>query len=415
MTMEKPIYPGATLGLIGIDFNGSALISACKQAGYNVGVYVDRPMPSVTHQADFTIVANYREKAKLHEFGENVDAVIYATTQVDAIVLKYLAKFTSVPQGVNALEIVQDRLMERAFLDQINVNVAPYVTVISLDDVYQSIDSIGYPALLKPIQRGLGERSMRINRQTDISRAADFIDAGTYLLESWIDHTNEYTMVASTDGEKVITYPLAELVLDDQRKLIEVKTPADVDDDMLKEMKRIMHSVASALEYRGVFSVNFYVTDTGNLYVKGLQPGLSAIGNVFDKTANVSQYDQLLRTVVGMPMHQINHLQPALMMVVRKAQEEAIHRQWLLKDNWQYRFMMDVKNKPTALLGFVWITGMDSVKALQNQADDTEVWSKELPTENGGETLTGDPRIDVPEDDKTDETEDNTSSDDDQQ
>lgn len=45
--------------------------------------------------------------------------------------------------------------MERAFLDQININIAPYVTVVSLDDVYQSIDSIGYPALLKPIQREL--------------------------------------------------------------------------------------------------------------------------------------------------------------------------------------------------------------------------------------------------------------------
>ncbi|MCQ5137478.1 hypothetical protein NE628_14820, partial [Coprococcus eutactus] len=71
------------------------------------------------------------------------------------------------------MEIVQDRLMERAFLDQINVNVAPYVTVNSLDDVYQSIDSIGYPAILKPIQRGIGEQSMRIVKQSDITRAAD--------------------------------------------------------------------------------------------------------------------------------------------------------------------------------------------------------------------------------------------------
>ena len=43
------------------------------------------------------------------------------------------------------LEIVQDRLMERAFLDQVNINIAPYVTVVSLDDVYQSIDLSGYP------------------------------------------------------------------------------------------------------------------------------------------------------------------------------------------------------------------------------------------------------------------------------
>ena len=58
--------------------------------------------------------------------------------------------------------------MERAFLDEINVNVSPYVTVISLDDVYQSIDSIGYPAVLKPIRPGVGrtEPARSITNQT---------------------------------------------------------------------------------------------------------------------------------------------------------------------------------------------------------------------------------------------------------
>ena len=86
--------------------------------------------------------------------------------------IRFLGQYAAIPQGINGLEIVQDRLMERAFLDQININIAPYVTVIGLDDVYQSIDSIGYPALLKPIQRGIGEQSMMIKRQSDITRAA---------------------------------------------------------------------------------------------------------------------------------------------------------------------------------------------------------------------------------------------------
>ena len=369
------IYPGSTLGIIGINRNGAALIAAAKKAGFNVGVYVDRSQPSVTKMADFTIVGAMNDRAKLTQFGEACDAIIYQTPNVDSRVLHFLSQYAVIPQGINALEIVQDRLMERAFLDQVNINIAPYVTVVSLDDVYQSIDSIGYPALLKPIQRGIGENSMLIERQSDITRAADFIDTGTYLLESWIEHTNEYTMTAATDGKDTEIFPLAQLHCNDKRQLISVATPANIHDDMLKEMQRIVKSVAASLEYRGVFSVNFYVTSTGTLYVKNIEPGLTSIANIYDVTANVDQYEEQLRSAVGMPLHVITPLQIGLLMVVRNYQSRAIQRQWLLKNNWQFRFFNDVGDDDQAILGFVWVTGGDNLAALKNQVDDTEVWN----------------------------------------
>lgn len=369
------IYPGSTLGIIGINRNGAALIAAAKKAGFNVGVYVDRSQPSVTKMADFTIVGAMNDRAKLTQFGEACDAIIYQTPNVDSRVLHFLSQYAVIPQGINALEIVQDRLMERAFLDQVNINITPYVTVVSLDDVYQSIDSIGYPALLKPIQRGIGENSMLIERQSDITRAADFIDTGTYLLESWIEHTNEYTMTAATDGKDTEIFPLAQLHYNDKRQLISVATPANIHDDMLKEMQRIVKSVAASLEYRGVFSVNFYVTSTGTLYVKNIEPGLTSIANIYDVTANVDQYEEQLRSAVGMPLHVITPLQIGLLMVVRNYQSRAIQRQWLLKNNWQFRFFNDVGDDDQAILGFVWVTGGDNLAALKNQVDDTEVWN----------------------------------------
>lgn len=370
------LYPGSTIGVIAINQNGAALINAIKKMGFNAGVYVDRSQPEITKLADFVLVGAYNDKDKLTEFGENCDAIIYQTPNVDSQVIRYLSKFAAVPQGINGLEIVQDRLMERAFLDQININIVPYVTVVSLDDVYQSIDSIGYPALLKPIQRGIGEQSMVINRQSDIGRAADFIDTGTYLLESWIDHNAEYTMTAITDGDKVEIYPLAKIQFSDDRKLLAAASPAVVDDDVLTEMQRIVKSVAKSLEYRGVFSLNFYITNNGSLYVKNIELGLTSIANVYDSAANVTQYEEQVRTTAGMPLHIIRSLQPALLMVVRKKQESAIQRQQFLKDNWQFRLFNLPEVTDDSLIGFAWVTGSNSLDELEDQVDDTEVWNK---------------------------------------
>lgn len=376
------LYQGKTLGIMGVDRNGQKLIMAAKAAGLNVGVYLDHPEPANTKLADFTVIGNYRDKAKLTEFGENCDAVIYETAAIDSVVIKYLSQYTTIPQGLDPLEIMQDRLMERAFLDQINVNVAPYVTVISLDDIYQSIDSIGYPAVLKPIQRGVGEDSLMIKKESDIARASDFMNAGTYLLESWIDHTAEYAITMAIDREGNHLYPLSELQYADGHQLQAVKSPVVVPDDMLAEMKRIANAIGNQLGYRGIISVNFYVTSTGNLYVKDLEPGVSTSGNVFNESTNVSQYEQQVRISAGRPAHVIKELQPAIFLLGRQPQLSAIERQVLIRDNWKFSFFEPANDDRDQVFAYVWATGNDeTVDEIQSQVDETEVWFQPMDPE----------------------------------
>lgn len=385
--MSQALYPGSTIGLIGLNRNCRSLIRAVRNLGMRVALYLQSPNQLVSKLADVTFIGSFNDKDKLHEFGEACDAIVYQTPTIDSAVIEYLNHYAAVPQGKDAIEIVQDRLMERAFLTQINANIAPYVTVVSLDDVYSEIDSIGYPALLKPIQRGLGEASMKITKQSDIARAADFIDTGTYLLESWIDHTREFSLAAAVDAHGMVMFPLAEQRYDDARRLVEVQTPASVDDDLQQEMERIVKTVAGSLHYHGVVSVHFYLTDTGALYVKGIEPGIAAAGDIFHYVTGISEADQLIRTAVGMPIHQVKALQSGLMMVLRNDQFDAIKRQWLLKDNWQYELLQDDYQSPAAIRGLVYVTG-DNLVDLNHQVVDTEVWNDQLGdvTDDAGDT-----------------------------
>lgn len=370
------LYLGKTLGIMGIDRNGQRLIMNAKDAGLNVGVYLDHPEPETTKLADFTIIGNYRDKDKLTEFGENCDVILYETPAIDSIVLRYLSKYSTISQGIEPLEIMQDRLMERAFLDQVNVNVAPYVTVISLDDIYQSIDSIGYPAVLRPIQRGLGEQSLMIEKQSDIARAADFIQGGTYLLESWIEHAAEYSIVMAVDNNGVSQYPLIEQEFNDQRQLVAAKAPATVPDDMYQEMKRIADAIGTQLGYHGILSVDFYVTSTDNLYIKDIQPGLSTAGNVFSMATNVSQEEQEIRIASGQPIHFIKSIQPIIFLIGRQKQLAALERQELIRNNWKISFFNPQRKDDEAVCAYVWASSPDdNLDELQNQIDDTEVWT----------------------------------------
>lgn len=376
MTEAMQLSRGQTLGIIGMTQKDWPLLVAAKELGLTVNVYVDHSQPGLTKLADLTTVGNYREREKLTEFGQNCDLIIYGNTAVAPVAIRFLSQYAQVPQGDAALEIVRDRLMERAFLDEINVNVAPSVTVLSLDDVYQSIDSIGYPAVLRPLQRGGGDRSLKINHQADIARAADFIQGGAYLLESWIDRVTDYSLMVATNGTKVTAWPLIELTGDADERLREVRTPTNVSDEMATEMHRIATAVAEKLAYRGLVTLHFYATGTGALYVRDFDLTAPLATAIYGVATGVSPAAQLLRVVGHLPMQPTPLLQPTVMLPLYQEQLTAVARQEVLKDNWRYRFFPDVSaTNSEAVQGLAWITGGPEglITDLVNQVADTEI------------------------------------------
>src|SRR5699024_12671613 len=133
--------------------------------GFKVAAYGSNAESPTLREADMAIVGRGNDQLQLQKFAERCDLVIYESEQVSSESIKFIQRFTNVPQGSEALELMQDRLLERTFFEQINVNIAPYSTIVSLDDIYQAISSIGFPCVLKPRSEerrvGKGGRSGR--------------------------------------------------------------------------------------------------------------------------------------------------------------------------------------------------------------------------------------------------------------
>lgn len=355
-----------TLGIIGLEDYQWRLITVVKQLGLNVYLYLDHHDQQLEQWADQTIVDNYRVKESLQKFGQQCDAVIYTNPLLDAVILKYLTQFTTVPQGYGALEIVQDRIVERALLDQLNVNMPPYDTVVSLDEVYQSIDAIGYPAVLKSIQRGRGESILRLNLQTDIARADAFIQAGSYILESWIDNSAEYALTVAYDGENFVYYPIVQETYDDQRRLVMAKVVEEVDPALEGEVERVSREVITTLGYQGTLTLKFYTTESGNLYVDEIVPGLSISNVALQAAVSVMPEEQLVRMAVGMVAHQVDLLQEVVMVPIYEAQQATINQAVLEQADWQVEYL---PAPLSSVQGFVWLTGDEPANLIQQLAD----------------------------------------------
>lgn len=350
------------------------MAQTAKRLGFKVIVYATNEGSPTLADADVKIVGDFSDKAKLQDFAERCDLVMYESEHISSEVIAYLQKFTKVPQGSETLEIVQDRLLERAFFEQMNINIAPYATIVSLEDVYQAVSSIGYPCVLKPIQKGFGpKRQQIIRKQTDIAKCADIIDMGTYILESWIPYNKELSVIMTRDYDGNLAYfPVIETRYKENR-LNEAIVPANIQPDVEEEVKRLAGEIVSGLKYVGALEVAFYLTESGSLYVKRIVPALHNSGYVFDKATNVSMFEQHLRTLVKMPLVDIKLVQPAGMVMIEEENIDDIRTQWVLKNNWYYTFFRYPESMRPQPEGYI-IVLAESEMEIKQQIESTGIW-----------------------------------------
>ena len=374
---EKVIFPESTLGVIGNSPNGIELLHQAKQMGFKTVAYGSNAESPTLQAADLGIVGRGNDQVQLQEFAERCDLVIYESEQVSSEAVKFIERFTSVPQGSEALELMQDCLLERAFFEQMNVNIAPYATVVSLDDIYQSISSIGFPCVLKPIQKGFMHRQLVLRKQSDIAKCGELVEQGTFILESWIPYEREVSvfLFRQQDGTLTFMAPLESYY--QEHRLAQVVGPADVPAPIWQEIKKIAAQIGDNLNYVGVLEIAFFVTPAQAIYVKRVVPAMHESGYLYQKISNVSLEEQQIRVAVGMPLVTPQVIQKAALGMVTPEDYPAIKTQWVLKDNWFYHFFRyPASMQPQSKVGYV-IVPADDGYAAKEQLDATGIWDQE--------------------------------------
>jgi len=383
---EKVIFPSSTIGVIGNSPNGIELVRKAKQMGFKVAAYGSNAESPTLREADMAIVGRGNDQLQLQKFAERCDLVIYESEQVSSESIKFIQRFTNVPQGSEALELMQDRLLERTFFEQINVNIAPYSTIVSLDDIYQAISSIGFPCVLKPIQKGLMHNSQFILRkQSDVAKCAELVEQGTFVLESWVPYEREISivMVREQSGTMRFLAPLETFY--QVHHLNQVVGPAKVADQIWDELKNIASQIGDNLNYVGVMEIGFFLTQSQAIYVKRIVPALHESGYIYQYISNVSLEEEQIRAAVNMPVVTSKVIQQAAIGFFQEKDQQSIKTQWVLKDNWFYHFFRyPASMLPQSKSGFVAVTADDGYEA-KEQLDSTGIWDEEQPTEEKNE------------------------------
>ncbi|MBC2022319.1 5-(carboxyamino)imidazole ribonucleotide synthase [Listeria booriae] len=308
------LLPNSTIGIIGGGQLGRMMALAAKAMGYKVIVLdptVDAPCAQV---ADEQIVANYTDLNALKELAEKSDVVTYEFENVDNDALHSIENSVRIPQGSELLSITQDRILEKAYLESLNINLAPYAVIVDRDDIEQHINSLGYPAVLKTTQGGYdGKGQYVIHSEEDIDKAVELLRFGTCVLEAWIPFEREVSVIVARNSEgQIETFPVAEN--DHKNNILHTTVvPAALDEESIHEAEAIAVKLAEYLHLEGVLTVEMFVTGSGAIYVNELAPRPHNSGHYTIEACNISQFTQHIRAIAGLPLLKPELLRPAMM------------------------------------------------------------------------------------------------------
>lgn len=374
--MAERIYPGATLGIIGSSYSAAVLAQVAGALGYRVASLVTDENNPVRQFASWqTVTESYNERA-LDFFSTNVDIVMSGKNILSNQSFQILAANTYLPLSDDLIAITTDRLIEKAYLDSINLLVTPFSLITNIHDLREAIDYIGYPCILKATQRHTpyNKDHIILYGDEDLHLAQKRLDETTCILEAWIPSEKQVsiTVVRNERGE-ILIYPIFEVrdQGDDLGK--QVRYPAQISTDVDKEIRRIALHLTESLHLIGALTIKMMITSAGVVYINQASIGLDDEALFSIGAMSVSIYEAAARAIFGLPLPSliVEH-KAAISLPIANLNQEKLMTQFMLRTDWSFIFFNPMSNHGEALQGQVIITG-DSLADCDRQIQITEL------------------------------------------
>ncbi|MGE0845183.1 MAG: 5-(carboxyamino)imidazole ribonucleotide synthase [Flavobacteriaceae bacterium] len=298
-----PLAPRSTVGILGGGQLGRMLAVSAAELGFRCHIFCPDPESPAFDVAAARTVAAYEDEAALDAFAAACDVVTYEFENVPAATAARLAARVPVRPGPKALDVSQDRLREKRFLESVGLAVAPWRPVGTAADLARALAEIGPRAILKTTRFGYdGKGQVRVTAGDDPEAAIAAAGAGPYVLEGLVDFEREISVVAARGADgSTVAYDPAENVHRDQI-LWTSTVPASISKETRKAALAAATRILDALDYVGVVGVEFFALPGGGLVVNEIAPRVHNTGHWTQDACAASQFEMHIRAIAGWPL-----------------------------------------------------------------------------------------------------------------
>ena len=302
------------------------------------------------------IVADFKDEESIKKLSELSDIITYEIESGNSDVLKKLEENTEINPSPETLRIIQDKFLQKTFLQENNIPVAEFVKIEGKDELEKMIEKLGLPLLLKTRRDAYdGRGNYKINSKDDIDDALDLFTGKTLMVEKFVNFQKEVSVIAArnTNGD-ITTYPVVEN-LHENNILRMTIAPGRVSENVRKEAEEVSHKTMEVLHGAGVFGIEMFVTQDDKILINEIAPRVHNSGHHTLQSSTISQFELHLRAILGMDLGDTSIKSPTIMYNILgphtfKGEYNVLHHD---KDNVFLKMYGKLESKPQRKIGHV--------------------------------------------------------------
>ena len=253
----------------------------------------------VTHLGELRI-GTYEDNAALTQFADCVDVITYENENIPPAVLEHLALQNKIIRpGINAITIMQDRALEKAFFEELNIPTTKYHRLDNKTALPDLIDRLTFPLVIKKRKNGYdGKGQLVVRNRNELENLSEDQLSET-IIEEFIAFDREVSSIGARDSQgNIVFYDICQ---NTHKNGILIKTHNKPKDPHTHIAREYLTRVMNTLDYIGTCTLEFFVTAKG-LIANELAPRVHNTGHWTIEGANTSQFENHLRCLLDLPL-----------------------------------------------------------------------------------------------------------------
>lgn len=304
------------IGVVGGGQLGKMLIESSRPWNVNYVVLEQDAHCPASAVAESVICGSLKDAEKIRELASQADVLTFEIEHINADALEELelAGKLVIPSA-RILKTIQDKGLQKQFYLDHGIPTSDFELCDDQQALVQAAGRLpGEKVVVKQRKGGYDGKGVDIVSKADILSSA-YITPGPCVAEVFCPDMTEYSVIVAADRHgKLITYPLIEMYFNPVSNLVEfLFSPAEVSADLDQECREVALKAVQALAGPGLFAVELFVTADARVLVNEIAPRPHNSGHHTIEGSYTSQFEQLNRVLLDLPLGNTDMVQPAAM------------------------------------------------------------------------------------------------------
>lgn len=318
--MKKTFQFNTKIGIIGGGQLGKMLIESSRPWNIQNFILENDSQAPASNLAHEQIIGSLNDAEKINELASKVDVLTYEIEHinVDAL-LKLESQGKNIIPRARCLDIIKDKGKQKQFYSDNGIKTSSFYIVQKHEEWLEAAQKLGKSVFVaKSCTDGYDGKGVSIINIEDLINQGSnfkFPFSGETLIEEFIENQKEISVIVACDSfGNMANYPVVEMVFDPEANLVDfLASPARISPETEKEAISLALKTVKAFNSPGIFAVEMFLDHDGNVWVNEIAPRPHNSGHHTIEANYTSQYEQLNRILLGLPLGSCEAIEAAAM------------------------------------------------------------------------------------------------------